>query len=152
MRLSQLFAAFGGLVLLSMIALSAASVLGRFLMDTPIQGDFELIQLGCAVCVAAFLPYCQMRGGHVVVDVFTLRAPLRMQHGLDAVGAVLLALCAALLAWRTAAGALAVRAVGETTMIVGVPMWWAYACMAPAFLLLTATGLYGAWRALQGPR
>ena len=43
----------------------------------------------------------------------------------------------ALLAWRTAMGAWGVRAAGETSMILALPMWWAYASLAPG-LALTA--------------
>ena len=32
-----------------------------------------------------------------------------------------------LLSWRTAVGALAVQEAGETSMIIGLPMWWTYA-------------------------
>jgi len=54
---------------------------------------------------------------------------------LDAIGSLLLALMVALLAWRTAAGALAVGGAGETTMILGLPMWWTYAMLAPGLAL-----------------
>jgi hypothetical protein len=40
-----------------------------------------------------------------------------------------------LLAWRTSVGALSVREAGETTMIISLPMWWAYACLAPGLAL-----------------
>ena len=35
------------------------------------------------------------------------------------------------LAWRTSVGAISVREAGETTMIISLPMWWAYASLAP---------------------
>jgi TRAP-type C4-dicarboxylate transport system permease small subunit len=40
-----------------------------------------------------------------------------------------------LLAWRTSVGAMSVREAGETTMIISLPMWWAYACLAPGLAL-----------------
>jgi TRAP-type C4-dicarboxylate transport system permease small subunit len=40
-----------------------------------------------------------------------------------------------LLAWRTSIGAMSVREAGETTMIISLPMWWAYACLAPGLAL-----------------
>ena len=33
------------------------------------------------------------------------------------------------------AGALAVHEAGETTMILGLPMWWTYALLAPGLAL-----------------
>jgi TRAP-type C4-dicarboxylate transport system permease small subunit len=148
-RLASAFALGGGLVLLSMTFMSVASVAMRGVGLQPIPGDFELVQLGCAVCVSLFLPYCQMRRGHVMVDFFTVLASARTKARLDAAGALLLALAAALVSLRLAYGLVDSRASGEATMILGVPIWWAYAPMIPSFALLAVCGLYTAadeWR------
>ncbi len=136
---------FGGCVLIAMLGLSVISVVGRKFFDSPVQGDFELVQLGCAVCVACFLPWCQIEKGHVIVDFFTLRASPRTKAWLDALGALLLGACAALIAWRLALGTLSVWSNQETTMILGAPVWLGYAPLVPAFALLAATGFYSAW-------
>ena len=136
---------FGGSVLIAMLGVSVVSVVGRKFFDSPVQGDFELVQLGCAICVASFLPWCQIEQGHVIVDFFTLKLAPRTKSRLDAIGAALLALCAALLAWRLALGTLSVWSNQETTMILGAPVWLGYAPLVPAFALLAATGLYTAW-------
>lgn len=125
--------------------MSAASIGGR-LFHRPIQGDFELVQIGCAVAIAFFLPWCQLARGNIIVDFFTTRASARAQRTLDAAGGVALALAMALLAWRSGAGTLAMKAGGEFSMITGVPLWYAYAAMTPAFGLAAAAGLYTAWR------
>jgi TRAP-type C4-dicarboxylate transport system permease small subunit len=136
---------FGGTVLVAMLGLSVVSVVGRKFFDSPVQGDFELVQLGCAICVASFLPWCQIERGHVIVDFFTLKLPGRANARLDAIGALLLGLSAALIAWRLALGTVSVWANQETTMILGAPVWLGYAPLVPAFALLAATGLYCAW-------
>ena len=78
-----------------------------------------------------------MKRGNIIVDFFTQAAGERVNGALDRFGALLLALMLGLLAWRTAAGALAVDEAGEQTMILGLPMWWTYAVLAPG-LGLTA--------------
>lgn len=143
------FAVLGGVVLVAMTLMSVASIVGRSLFGKPVPGDFELIQIGCAICVAAFLPWCQMQGGNIIVDFFTVRASVRTQAWLDAFGALLLAAVMLLVAWRTGAGALSVKAAGETSMIMGFPSWIGYAFMVPGFALTALAGLYtayGAWR------
>src|SRR5512145_3088510 len=112
-----------------MTGMSVVSIAGRTVLGQPLAGDFELVQVGCAVAVAAFLPYCQLRRGNIIVDFFTVRAGPRVQAALDALGALLLAAVMALLAWRTAAGMLTVKAAGEITMIVGFPVWLGYAAI-----------------------
>jgi TRAP-type C4-dicarboxylate transport system permease small subunit len=141
----KLMALAGGGILSALTLMSVASIGGR-LVGWPIQGDFELVQFGCAVAIAFFLPYCQLNRGNIIVDFFTVRAKPRTQSRLDALGAVLLALVMALVAWRTGAGTSAMKATGEPSMIMGVPLWYAYALMTPAFALTAVAGLYTAWR------
>jgi hypothetical protein len=47
----------------------------------------------------------------------------------------------ALLAWRTAAGMLSLKASGEITMIVGFPVWVGYAAIVPSLVLAAIVGL-----------
>jgi hypothetical protein len=44
-------------------------------------------------------------------------------------------------------GALSVHEAGETTMIISLPMWWAYACLAPGLAL---AGWVALMQALSG--
>jgi TRAP-type C4-dicarboxylate transport system permease small subunit len=96
-RVSRWLSLAGGLTWLAMTLMSVASVALRGLGPRPIWGDFERVQLGCAVCVSLFLPWCQVRGGHVIVDFFTLHLAERRRTLLDATGAPLLAACAGLI-------------------------------------------------------
>jgi TRAP-type C4-dicarboxylate transport system permease small subunit len=117
-----------------------------------VPGDFELVQIGCGAAIAAFLPYCQLRRGNIIVDFFTVRAGPRVQAALDAFGALLLALVMAVLAWRTALGMVAVRAAGEVSMIVGFPIWVGYAAIVPSLVLATVAALHTAqesWKAAR---
>lgn len=149
-RICRWFAVVGGGVLVAMTVMSVASIVGRSLFGKPIPGDFELIQIGCAICVAAFLPWCQMQGGNIIVDFFTVRVGARAQAWLDVFGALLLAAVMLLVAWRTGAGALAVKASGETSMIMGFPSWIGYAFMAPGFALTALAALHTAYAAWRG--
>ena len=125
--------------------MSASSIVGRTLFSKPITGDFELVQLACAVCVAAFLPYAQLQHSNIIVDFFTVNASHKTRARLDAFGAVLMALVTALVGWRTAVGATVVYANGETSMLMGVPIWISYAMMAPGFMLTAVVSLHAAW-------
>jgi len=149
-RVCRWFAVVGGAVLVAMTLMSVASIVGRSLFGKPVPGDFELIQIGCAICVAAFLPWCQMQGGNIIVDFFTARVGARAQAWLDAFGAALLSAVMLLVAWRTGVGAITVKASGETSMIMGFPSWIGYAFMVPGFALTAVVGLYTAYVAWRG--
>lgn len=90
-RICRLFALIGGVVLVAITLMSVASITGRSLFGKPVPGDFELVQIGCAICVAAFLPWSQLRGGNIIVDFFTVRAGTRIRAWLDVFGALLTA-------------------------------------------------------------
>jgi TRAP-type C4-dicarboxylate transport system permease small subunit len=69
------------------------------------------------------------------VDFFTQRVSESKRNLLDGIGCLLLVAMYCLLAWRTGAGAIAVREAGETSMIISLPMWWAYAALAPGLAM-----------------
>jgi len=130
--------------------MTTASVAGRALFKAPIPGDVELTQLGIALAISLCLPWCQLRGANIIVDFFTQGAAQKTQRRLDAFGAALMALTYGLLAWRTSVGALAVRQAHEQSMILELPMWWAYASLAPGLALAGAVALWQARAAWQG--
>ena len=136
-RLCRAFALAGGLVLVGLTLMSLVSIVGRAGWANPIQGDVELTQFAVALCISLCLPWAQVHRANIIVDFFTQRASPQTQQRLDRIGALLLALMVALLAWRTAVGAVAVREAHEASMILDLPMWWTYAMLAPG-LALTA--------------
>ena len=145
----RVLALAGGWILAALTLMVMASVAGR-IFGHPIQGDFELVQVGAAVAITFFLPYCQWRRGNIIVDFFTARASRRALAWLDALGALLFTTALGVVAWRSFAGAVAIQAANETTMIMGVPLWYGYALMTPAFALAAVVGLHTVLTSLRG--
>jgi TRAP-type C4-dicarboxylate transport system permease small subunit len=149
-RIALWFALAGGAVACGLALLTVVSVALRALLSKPVPGDVEMMQMGIALCISLYLPWCQLTRANIIVDFFTDKLPQRPQRGLDGIGSVLLAVMCLLLAARTAAGALAVQQAGETTMIIGLPMWWAYAMLAPGLALAALIALWQGQRQLRG--
>jgi TRAP-type C4-dicarboxylate transport system permease small subunit len=143
---SRLFALLGGAVFTALTLLSLYSILMRNLTGSPIMGDWELVQMGCAVAIAACFPMSQMRGAHIIVDFFTQGASPTTNRRLDGVGALVLAAMMALLAWRTGAGAMDAYTTRETSMLMELPTWIGYALMVPSFALASLAAIYVASR------
>ena len=148
--LARRFALVGGLVASGLAVMTVVSIASRALFSVPIQGDVELMQVGIALCISLCLPWCQLHGGNIIVDFFTQGFKPRVNRVLDGIGTLLLALMCALLSVRTAAGAVAVHSADEQTMILGLPMWWAYAMLAPGLALTSVIGVWQAGRLLRG--
>lgn len=132
----------GGLIFVAMVGMEIVSIVGRKLFSWTVPGDVEMLQMGAAFASATFFAYCHLVGGNVKVDFFTHALGRGRVAWLDAVGSLLVGVFGALIAWRSAAGALAVKEVGETSAILGWPVWIAQALMVPGFVLLAAAGLY----------
>lgn len=146
MALSKAAAVAGGLVFVALVVMSIVSIVGRKLASAPVPGDVELLQVCSAFAASAFFAYCHLNQGDVKVDFFTHNMRAATVHFLDALGSLLVGLFGALIAWRAYAGALSVKESGETTMILGWPLWIGQMLMVPGFVLLACAGLYmAAW-------
>lgn len=148
----QAAALAGALVFVALVLMSIVSISGRKLASMPVPGDVEMLQLCAAFASASFFAWCHLSHGDVKVDFFTEWLPSRAVHTLDTVGSLLVAGFGALIAWRTGAGAVALHAAGETTMILSAPVWLGQALMVPGFVLLALAGLYRAAQHLRQAR
>jgi TRAP-type C4-dicarboxylate transport system permease small subunit len=135
------FALLGGVIVALVAGVTVVSVVGRWAFATPVPGDVELVQLGTASALALFLPYCQLHGSHLIVDIFTVRSGAVLHRRLDVIAHVVAAAVLALLAVRAAWGVESLRAASETSMVLGVPLWLAYAPMVPSLALAAVIAL-----------
>ena len=84
LRLTHGFALAGGGIILALVGMSVVSIVGRKLFSAPIRGDMELVEVGAAVAIAAFLPLCELRGTHIRVDALTHWLPAGVRRALGA--------------------------------------------------------------------
>ena len=129
-------AVLGGAVLAALTLLMVVSVTGRYLLAAPVPGDTEIASMMTAIAVALFLPYTEIRKGHVIVDVFTAGAPPRVRALLDAVASLGLCAFSALLCWRAWLGMHELMSWGDETMVLRLPSWIGLVPVVPAFGLL----------------
>ncbi len=149
-RLATIFALLGATAALAAAITTMSSVALRAMMGQPIQGDVELTQFAIAFSISLCVPWCQLQGANIIVDFFTQKLRPSRRQVLDGIGALLMAVMLALLAWRTGMGAVAVHAAGETSMIRSLPMWWVYASLAPGLGLAALIALMQASLHLRG--
>lgn len=135
-RLSQWTAIVGGVVLVMLAVMIVASITGRALIGLglgPVPGDFELVEAGTALAVFFFLPWTYLRGGHATVDLLYTRLPAWAQRGIVLVSDTLMLAVWLVLTWKLYEGMAEKKQYMETTFILQMPVWWAYAaCLAGA--------------------
>ena len=140
--LAKLCAIVAGLLLTGITLMTCLSLIGRNTTGTTLVGDFELTGLAAGAAIALFMPWCQVKRGNIIVDFFTTRLGDETNNRLDRLGALLLALLFALLAWRTTLGGLNSWSTNSETQILGFPEWMAYAAMVPPFVLTAVIGMH----------
>lgn len=148
----RLWALLGGVVLLAVVLINVYSTAARALFGTPFPGDFEMTEVGVAVAVFAFLPYCQITGANVTADIFTARASARTVAVLQVAASIVAFGFAVLLVWRMWAGMLDQKAYGYTTAILQFPHWIAFLPILASLALLAVSSLMTAgeaWRAAR---
>lgn len=143
-------AVISGLTLVLMALMSLRSILGRSLFNSPLLGDYELVQMLSAVAVSLSLPYTNWVKGHVIVDFFTTNAPAKVNRWLDAVAQAFIAFFSAILCWNTLRGLFDLKSTGDASMLLEIPTWWTYGPIALAFAVLCATALYAMTHPDQG--
>ncbi|MBC7609750.1 MAG: TRAP transporter small permease [Polaromonas sp.] len=140
--LSKLSAILAGLLMTLITVLTCISIIGRETMGKTVPGDFELVGLATGAAIGLFMPLCQLQRGNIIVDFFTARVPHRINEKLDRLGAFLLAASFLLLAWRAGLGGLNSWQTNSSTMLLGVPEWYAYITMVPGFVLTAMVALH----------
>ncbi|WP_243612968.1 TRAP transporter small permease [Shimia aestuarii] len=167
--LARVMAYGGGLVLLAISAMTVVSIIGRAGVGyglQPVPGDYELVANGCALAVFSFLPYCQLKRGHVTVDILTDHFPARARALMGLLGDVLITLAALVIlrqlwfgfAEKFPYGSDALRealSMGykpfypETTYELEIPVWIPYGFALLGATLFALVSLYTVWRSLN---
>ena len=170
--LARAMALAGGLVLVALVAMTCASILGRWLNGVghghwveplapladalkalgPVRGDFELVEAGVAFAVMAFLPWCQLTRAHASVDILTRALPGRVERLLALLWEVVFAAVIVIITWRLWVGMEAKARYGETTFMLQMPVWWGYAATFAASLVAALVALYAVWTRVRDLR
>ena len=125
--LTKLAAIAGGIALLVVTVLICVSITGRALSDFglgPVNGDYELVQMGVGFAIFAFLPWCLYKRGNATVDLFAASFPPTLLRVIDLVSSLLALGIAVILTWQLWAGLSDKKAYLETSFILQFPDWF----------------------------
>ena len=129
--LANLCAILAGILMTVITLITCVSLIGRNTTGWTIVGDFELTGIAAGAAIALFMPLCQLKRGHIIVDFFTAKASEATIVQLDRLGALFMAIAFGLLAWRTYLGGMNAWVSQSGSMMLGFPEWIVYAAMVP---------------------
>ena len=132
----------GGIVLVVIVLINFVSIAGRTIFGKPLTGDFELVEMGCAIAIFSFLPICHFKNGNVIVDFFSSRFPTFIKQILDIFSNLIFLMVSGFFSFRMIYGVLDMIKYNEQTMLLKLPVWIAFIPGIFSFFLLTIVCFY----------
>ena len=105
-------------------------------------GDFELVEMGCAIAIFSFLPICHFKNGNVIVDFFSSRFPTYIKQILDIFSNLIFLMVSGVFTFRMIYGVFDMIKYNEQTMLLKLPVWIAFIPGIFSFFLLTIVCFY----------
>jgi TRAP-type C4-dicarboxylate transport system permease small subunit len=143
----------GGLITVALAVMTAASAVSNLVQHRPFPADYELVKHLVAVVIFMFLPYCQLVGANVTVDIFTEGIGERKKAAMAFVSSLLAVAFALLLLRQMWLGWFSYMRYREVTPVLGLPLWTAFPPILVSIALLLAAALVtaaDAWRMTRG--
>lgn len=128
--LAKWMAVAGGVALIAVIVIVIVSITGRALIWAglrPIPGDYELVSAGMGFAVFSFMPWAHLQRGHATVALVTDTFGPRANWIILVVTDIAMLAAASFIAWRLYFGMMDKFAYNETTLLLRMPLGWAYA-------------------------
>ena len=110
----------GCIIITAIILLVFVDVCGRYLLNKPLQGSYELVEQAMCVLAGFAIMYTAAKGGHVAIDV--IRFSRRTQGIMQRVFSLLGSGISVALAYRVCLCAVDQVKKGETTDVLRVPL------------------------------
>ncbi|MTI43497.1 TRAP-type C4-dicarboxylate transport system permease small subunit [Roseibium hamelinense] len=131
-RAVTFWALLGGVLAIAIVLVTAVNV-GAFMLDSALKpfgiyvsalpGYEDFVRLAVSAAALSFFPYCQMKRGHVAVELFVQSFPEWLRGALDRFWTFLSAALAVFLAYWMWIGMLESRSDGTVTAILGWSEW-----------------------------
>jgi TRAP-type C4-dicarboxylate transport system permease small subunit len=150
--LIRYWALLGGAIILVLVLITAASALSNLFFSAPFAGEYELAKHFVGIAIFTFLPYCQITGANVTVDLFAGDMGPRAKAAMSLVASLLAVLFALVLLRQMALGFGDYLRFPEETAALHLPLWTAFPPILLSLLLLLIAALITSrdgWRALR---
>lgn len=153
-KIVRWWALAGGVLTLGLALMTAGSAVSNLTIGKPFAADYELVKHIIAIAIFMFLPYCQITGSNVSVDIFTERMKPRPKAAMGVFSSLLAIGFALLMLVQMYGGLQSYVKYREVTPVLKLPLWTAFPPILLSLLLLALAGcvtLAAQIRALRSP-
>lgn len=152
-RIIRWWALAGGFITTALAILTTASAISNIIWEAPIAADYELVKQFIGVAIFMFLPYCQLVGANVTVDIFTEGMSEGKKAAMALFSSFFAVAFALLLLRQMWFGMLSYISYPEVTPVLHLPLWTAFPAMLMSLFLLflaAVVTLLDGWRVMRG--
>ena len=142
----------GGLIIALLVLITAASAVSNLLFNVPFSGEYELAKHFVGIAIFTFLPYCQLTGANVTVDIFTGGFGSRAKAAMALLSSLLAAAFAIVLLRQMSLGFGDYIRYPEETAALHIRLWTAFPPILVSLALLFVASLLTAREAWRGLR
>ena len=109
-------------VLFLMMMITAVDVIGRYVLNKPLTGGFEITEMLLAALIYCGLPLVSQRREHIVIDTFDPLMSARVKRALDVVAEIVCSLTLGGIGYLIFRRAARVAEYGDTTSVLKWPL------------------------------
>ena len=109
-------------VLFLMMMITAVDVIGRYVLNRPLTGGFEITEMLLAALIYCGLPLVSQRREHIVIDTFDPLMSARVKRALDVVAEIVCSLTLGGIGYLIFRRAARVAEYGDTTNVLKWPL------------------------------
>jgi TRAP-type C4-dicarboxylate transport system permease small subunit len=152
-RIILYWALFGGFIISGLAVMTAASAASNLVFDKPFAFDYELVQHFGGIAIFTFLPYCQLVGANVTVDIFTENMSDAKKAAMGAFSSLFAVGFSILLLRQMSLGFVSYVQFPQVTPILNLPLWTAFPFILVSLALLLIASiltLIDGWRGMHG--
>ena len=152
--LIRLWALVGGAIILVLVVVTAASALSNLFLRKPFLGEYELAKHFVGIAIFTFMPYCQLSGANVTVDIFTEGMGARAKAAMALLSGVLALMFSVVLLRQMSIGFGDYIRYPEETPTLQIPLWTAFPPILFSIVLWVIAAVISvreAWSSLQTP-
>lgn len=113
--------------------------MSNLLIGRPFAADYELVKHVIAIAIFMFLPYCQITGANVSVDIFTERMAPRKKAAMAVLSSVPALAFAVLILVQLYGGLQSYLKYREVTPVLYLSLWTAFPPILLSLALLALT-------------
>lgn len=136
-KFEKLLALIASITIMAIMLIGVYQVFGRKLLNFPVPGYVDVIEMLMTVFAFLAISYTQRLGGHVRMEIILVRLKGRVLYGLEVFGTLVAITVVVILMYFGYEHFLRAWEIGDSTIDLELPIWPSKLLVPFAFLLLT---------------